>query len=182
MAGTSIEIKRPAATIRYRGLFDWDGLYLAIAEWFKRYRYFLHEEMYKHKVPSPRGAEQELHWYADVEVNEYYKYRITVDFHLWDMTEVEVIRDGKKKLLTNARLQIKLVGILYVDWQHKFEKNRFTLALRNFYNTCIIRRTLESIHADIVYYRMWDLHAYIKKYLDMQTAWHEYAGYLGENR
>lgn len=168
--------------LRYRGLFDWDGLYLAIADWLKRYRYILHEETYKHKVPSPMGAEQELRWFADIEVNDYIKFRITLDFHLWDMTEVEVVRDGKKKLLTNARMQIEMRGTIWADWQDKFEKNNFTRALRSFYHNYVIRRDLDSVYGDMLIYRMSNLHAYIKKLLDMQTAWQEYAGYLGENR
>lgn len=170
------------AIIRYEGLFDWDGLYLAIADWFKRYRFFFHEETYKHKVPSPFGAEQELTWFGEVEVNEYIKLRIRVDFHIWDMTEVEVIKDNKKKLLTNARLEIKLKPYMNVDYQNIFAKSKLTRALGNFYNKYAIRRLIESGYGDMLAYRTWNLHAYIKKYLDMQTAWHEYAGYLGESR
>ncbi len=169
-------------TIRYSGIFDWDGLYLAIADWFKRYRYFFHEETYKHKVPSPFGAEQELDWWGEIEVNEYIKFKIRVEFHIWDMTEVEIVKDGKKKLLTNARIQIKLSGVLTRDFQGKFDKNKWTKALRTFYNEYMFRRLFESGYSDMLYYRMWNLHTYIKKYLDMQTAWNEYTGYLGENR
>ncbi len=181
MADT-IDVPNTWITLRYRGLFDWDGLYLAIADWFKRYRFYLHEEMYKHKVPSPKGAEQELMWYGDVEVNEYIKFRITLWFHLWDMTEVEVVRNGKKKLLTNARLEIRMRGKVTADWQNRFEANKLTRALRRFYNRYVIRRELESLWGDMLIYRMFNLHAYIKKYLDMQAQWHEYAGYMGENR
>ena len=45
-------------------------------------------------------------------MNEFVKFRLEVSFHLWDMTEIEVVKDGKKKLLTNARLEIKLGGKL----------------------------------------------------------------------
>ncbi|HLC74881.1 MAG TPA: hypothetical protein VJH88_03420 [Candidatus Nanoarchaeia archaeon] len=172
----------PAGVIRFQGLFDWGGLYYHIADWFKRYRYFLFEEMYKHKVPSPFGAEQELYWYGDKEVNEWVRFRIHLDFHLWDMTEVEVIKDGKKKLLTNARIEIKIRGDLIFDWQHKFEKSKFTRMLRDLYLGYVWRRETSSVYGDMIYYRMLNLHAYIKKYLDLQTKYHAFKGYLGEER
>ena len=165
-----VDFTRPGGIIRYRGLFDWDGLYQAMADWFKRYRFILHEETYKHKVPSPRGAEQELRWIATSDVTDYIRFKIVVDFHLWDMTEVEIVRDGKKKLLTNARIQITLKNTLITDWQNRFEKNSFTRMLRGLWDGYIERRMIESGYGDIIFYRTWDLHAYIKKYLDMQTA------------
>jgi hypothetical protein len=172
----------PMGLIRYRGLFDWGELYLGVADWFKRYRYHFHEETYKHKVPSPLGAEQELFWYGIKDITEFVRFRIDVVFHLWDMTEIEVERDGKKKILTSARIEIAIRGQAVFDWQDKFEKNRFTRALRKLYLGSIWRREQSSIWIDQLYYRMNNLHAHIKKYLDMQTKWHEYRGYLGEER
>ncbi len=176
------DVGAPPILIRYRGLFDFEGLYQAMADWFKRYRYILHEETYKHKVPSPLGAEQEIHWYAEIDVTEYIRFRIDVDFHLWDMTEIEVVRNGKKKILTSARLEIRIRGKLITDWQGKFEKNRFTRALRHLYNEYMLRREIESYWGDMLIYRMFNLQAYIKKYLDMQAQHSAYEGYLGENR
>src|SRR3989338_4919334 len=172
----------PVAIIRYRGLFDFNGLYNSMADWFKHYRFILHEEMYKHKVPSPLGAEQELYWYAEQEVTEFVKFRIDVDFHLWDMTEIEVVKDGKKKLLTNARIEIKLKPILTFDWQDRFEKTKLTRALRNLYIGVIYRREASGIWTDMIEYRTIGWQAHIKQYLDLQTKWHAYAGYLGEDR
>ena len=48
--------------LRFNGLFDLDGLYAAVVDWSKNYGYRWHEYTYKHKVPSPKGAEQELMW------------------------------------------------------------------------------------------------------------------------
>ena len=167
--------------LRYQGLFDWSGLYKSMVDWLKKYRFYFHEQTYKHKVPSPKGAEQELRWFAEVDVNDYIRFKMTIEIHLWDMTEVEVVKDGKKKVLTNARMEIVLLGDLILDWMNKFEKSKFTRALRDFYNKYIIRREIESFYGDMLYYRMWNFHSYIKKYLDLQTQWHEYEGYLGES-
>lgn len=180
MAEESEEIV--AGTIRFHGLFDWEGLYYSIADWYKRYRFYLIEEMYKHKVPTPMGAEQELHWYGTLDVTEFVQFRIDVDFHLWEMTEVEVVRNGKKKLLTNARLEIKIRGKYIFDYHNKFEKNKFTRVLLTLWLSYLYRREATTLWADTLYYRMLGLVAHIKKYLDLQGQHHAYAGYLGEER
>ena len=50
----------PTMRVRYNGLFDFDTLYASIIDWGKNYGYKVHEKVYKHKIPSPLGAEQEI--------------------------------------------------------------------------------------------------------------------------
>jgi len=172
----------PGGTIRYQGLFDFEGLYQAAVAWAKTHRYWFHEDTYKHKVPTPYGAEQEMWWKMEAKVTEFYKYYINVRIHLWEMTEVEVVKEGKKKTLTNARLQIDISGAVEADWQKKFEGSRFKKMLKNILLNYIWKKEFTSVYGDMLYYRMWNFHALLKKYLDMQTAWNEYAGYLGESQ
>lgn len=175
------KIGLPPVYVRYTGLFDFDALYAAIISWCKDYEYDWHEEIYKHKVPSPRGAEWEFSWEAEKEVTGYIKYKIAMDVHMWDVTEVEVMKEGKKKNLTNARFQLVLKGSVITDWQKKWEKSKFTRFLGKLYEKHLMRREIEAVYVDALYYRMWDLHAVIKKYFDMQTKWNEYKKYLGED-
>lgn len=180
MASETLPI--PGGTIRYNGLFDFDGLYFAISEWFKKYRYWFHETSYKHKVPNPRGAEQELDVHGELEITDFIKFNISLNIRTWDMTEVEIVKNGQKKLLTKARLQVKLFGKIEYDWQNKFTKNAFTRALFRLYYAVFYRKEMTSIWGDMLVYRMFNLHHHIKKYIDMQTQYNAYEGYLGENR
>lgn len=170
-------------TIRYQGLFDFDGLYLAAVDWCKSHRYYFHELDLKHKVPSPLGAEQEIWWRMDANITEFVKFDIAVEIHMWEMTEVEVIKDGKKKVLTNARIQIDLTGQYKTDYQGKFSKGgKFQVWMGKILTNYVWKKELTTGYGDMLYYRMWNLHTLFKKYLDMQTAWNEYAGYLKENK
>lgn len=166
--------------VRYSGLFDFDALYAAIIDWCKNYGYLWEEETYKHKVPSPKGAEQEFKWVAEKEVNDYIKYKIVMEPHIWDLTEVEVEKEGKKRSLSNGRIEILIKGELIPDWQKKFSRGRFSKFLGKAYYG-MRRREIESVYGDNLYYRLWNLQALIKKYFDMQTKWHEYKKYLGED-
>lgn len=169
----------PPIIIRYTGLFEFEGIYKIIIDWCKNYGYTWEEETYKHKVPSPRGAEQEFRWIAEKEVTDYLKYKIEMEAHGWDMTEIVMEKDGKKKSLTNARFEIIIKGIVITDWQGKWKKGRLPQFLGNIYEKFVIRRELDGLYADGLFYRLLSLQTLLKKFFDMQTKWNEYKGYLG---
>ena len=172
----------PPIYIRYEGLFDFEGLYQAAVDWCKSHRYFFEETDFTHKVPSPLGAEQEVWWRMDTNVTEYVKFSMKIIIHLWEMTEVEVVKDGKKKVLTSARVQIEMTGVMDTDWQNKFAGSRLKKIMGKLLEDYVWRKELSAGYFDMLMYRMWNLHTLFKKYLDMQTAWNEYAGYLKENK
>jgi len=165
--------------IKYKGLFDFDGLYNLIAQWMKVRGYWFQEDKYKHKVPLPTGAEQEITFIGTREVTDFYQQVVTVDFHLWDMTEVEVEVEGKKKTLTSARLEIILYGALNIDYEKRFDKSVLWQSVRDFFLKYILRQDIETVWYDELRYRIYKLHASIKEFLDLQAKGDEYAGYLG---
>ncbi len=170
----------PKVTLQYTGLFDFDGLFAAITDWAKNYGFMWHEWEYKHKVPSPKGAETEHKWVLNKNINEYVRYEILLTAHVWDMLEVEVEVDGKKKSLTNARLYIWLETKVLCDWQGRFKKGGVIgKKLGELYNQWMDRDL--SVYLDQAYYRTWDLQAIIKTYFDMQGKKYAYKGYLGES-
>lgn len=171
----------PPMNIRYSGLFDFDGLYAAVVDWAKNYGYLWHEMNYKHKVPSPKGAEQELMWIISQQVTEYIKFEMIIQVHTWDHREVEVDINGQKKKLTNARIHILMEGTLTADWQKKFATGgKLGQKLGGWYFQRVYRREFYN-HFDELHYRMLNLHALLKKYFEMQTQKNVYKGYLGED-
>ena len=166
-------------TVRYVGIFDFEGLYRLMVDWFKKRRYWFHEHTYKYKVPLPTGAELEIKWYAEKNITDYFREKINVEFHIWDYTEVEVLQNGVKKELAKARMDIKITGELILDWQDKFEGSKFKKLVRDFYNYHIIRKKVETIWHDEVHYRDLKLQTLIKEYLDMEAKANEYRDYLG---
>ncbi len=170
--------------VRYNGLFDFDTLYAAMVDWGKNYGYKVHEKYYKHKIPSPKGAEQNIGIDFTKTVNDFVKYLISIEIHTWDMTEVNVDIGGRKKQLTNSRIEVKLSYVVDMDWQRKFstDKNpsKFVELLSSWYAK-IMGPTLESTYLDGLHYRVINLQSMIKKYFDIQAKAHPYKGYLGEN-
>lgn len=165
----------PPITLRYSGLFDFDGLYAAIIDWAKNYGYRWHEKAYKHKVPTPAGAEQELEWEITRNVTEYINYTISFTVHVWDLREVVV----ENKILSNGRISIIIEGKINYDWQKRFSGGRFIRWLGVKYEKNI-KQEVETVHFDQLYYTLWNLHALMKKYFDIQTKKHQGKRYLGE--
>ncbi len=167
--------------IRYGGIFDFNGLYNLMVKWFKDRGYWFHEKAYKHKVPSPKGAEQEISWMAEREVTEYYKYVVNIYFHLWDIAEVEVERKGEKKRLTSARMEIIMNCSVEIDYEKRFTKTRFWRLVIDWYHKYVMRKEIEDIWLDTLYHRLYNLQNLVKEYLDMEAKGEEFAGYMGDN-
>lgn len=167
--------------IQFTGIFDLDGLYKATVGWIKSRRYWFHEDVYKHKPGGPFGKELEIKWRADKKLNDFYSTGLDVKWHIWDLKDVEVIKNGKKVKLQKARVEIKLDTWLQLEHQKKWGQNKFTKALYEFFENYIIKKEWSSIWWDTSYYRLMKFQAFIKNYLDMQTKGNEYAGYLGDS-
>ncbi len=175
-------VPTPTIRMRYEGLFDFDGLYAAIIDWAKNYGYMWHEKTYKHKVPTPKGAVQEFEWHLTKQVNDYVEYYIRMRVKTWDLTEVEVEINGKKRVLNNARVKLLMIGDVRFDWQKRFSTGtKFARTLGRLYRSFIYSKDIESIHWDTLTYRKWDLQAVIKKYFDLQSKKHPYKGYLSDH-
>ena len=171
----------PKMSLRYSGIFDFDGLYAAIVDWTKNANYLWHEIDYKHKIPSPAGAKQEFKMEITKRVTDYISHKIIFIMIVYDMKEMDIDVDGKKKALTSARIYIDIKGTLGYDWQETFKGKWVPKKLGEWYNNYIYKKELESNYYDQLYYRILNLHAVLKKYFDMQTQKYAYKGYLGES-
>ena len=167
--------------LRYKGLFDFDGLYAGVVDWAKNYNYFFHEKVYKHKVPSAKGAEQELRWSLTQKVDEYVIYEFILEFHIWDMKEVKVNVGGRQKSLSSGRIEIKVAPLLHTDWQKKFDEKVWWQRLLGKLYFKVMITDIEVFHIDTLRYRHNNILAHIRKLLDMESKTHVYKEYLGEN-
>jgi hypothetical protein len=152
-------------------------MYAAIIDWAKNYGFLWHEVDYKHKVPSPKGAELELKWTLHKKVSEYVTYDIVITSHIWNLLENEVEIDGKKKTLTSANLFIWLEPKVNFDWQKKGESGgKLTKKLKDWYDKLLSRDN--SFHFDNLYYHAWNLHAVMKSFFDVQTKKNAFKRYM----
>lgn len=161
--------------IRYKGVFDFEGLYRMMHAWLINKRFYFHEDLYKDKVATPFGNELEIRWTAEKKVTEYIKEYVTVYFHLWDFSEVEIIKDGKKMKMTQSRMEIYMDAMLEMDYTKKFQDSgKFAQQLGKFYQNKVLYWEWRIRYAGALVYSVYDLHAKVKKYLNEVSASNAY--------
>lgn len=158
----------PPMRIRFKGVFNFKGLYKEMVLWLKRRKFEFQERLYKDKPP-----ELEIMWRAQRRKSGYIMDVIEAHIHIFDIEPVEIIEKGVKKELTSARMTIKLwptVETGYVDifGQRKWD-SEFHRRLMDFYNKYVIKKDLDLAHTDALYYELYRLHAMVKDYLDMEA-------------
>jgi hypothetical protein len=161
--------------IRYRGVFDYDGMYKMMHAWLISKRFLFNETKYKDKVATPFGNELEIKWEAEKKVTEFIKEYIQIEFHLWDFSEVEIIKDGKKTKAAKTRMEIKFFARLELDYSQKFSGGSdFSKKLGKFYVENIIYWDWRIRYANALEYSIYDLHTKVKKYLNMDSGSNAY--------
>jgi len=160
--------------LKYNGIFDFDSVYRAIHEWLNISGYFVQEPLHKRKVPTTAGAELDIYITGWRKVDAYVRYWIYVYIKAYDLKEVEVVKEGKKKKLVKARILIEMSGDVELDYNNYFEKTRFLRALRDLLNTIVLKHRIDDVWWDELYYRMLKLHRIIKEKLDMEIKTNAY--------
>ena len=155
--------------VKYSGIFDFEGLMKLMRGWIINQGYEFHENSVKYKVPSPKGAEQEFVWWGWRKVNSYMKFHMDVWLKFNDLHDVEVVREGKKEKLQSSTFQIEISARLELDWGSRFGGSSFLQNLAAFYDKYIIKKDIDMIYSDQLYYRMYKLQQAIKGYLQMET-------------
>lgn len=155
--------------IRYSGEFDYEKVYLTIYNWLKRKRYEV-QETYKHKM-TPKGAEVELSFKGGKKVTEFRKNKIEVEFKGWNITEQEVVKEGKKQKLNKGRLKITLSWTLQMDYNSKYDKSEFWIRVFNMMVYTFLYKKMVLDWAGSLVAETYDLHTTIKKSLGMECSY-----------
>ena len=157
----------PYSRIIYDGVFDWDGLYQFIVNWFRNRHYYFEEKDYKYKVPTIFGIEEEFKWNGWRKVTDYYKYDITLEMHTFDVRKIEIVENGEKKTMYKGRFILEFWGKVETDYQGRFQDNPFGLALKKFLDRFIFFKPMDDVWSDRLHYIIEKFEGQIKEYLDM---------------
>ena len=168
--------------IEYKGIFDYEGLYKLIVRWLQDRSYEFHERTYKHKPGGGEGKEQEIKMEAWKKVNELNRYWFDIYIHVWDMNEVEVIKDDQKVRMVKARVRILITTKIERDWQGRFRGSEALRRLRGFYDKYVIYKDMTAIIGDMLHYKIVKLQNEIKEFLGMETPSKAYYHYMGPDQ
>lgn len=156
--------------IKYVGVMDFASFLKAMHHWYIDHEYEFHETVYKHKVPTPAGAEQEIKWTGWRKITPYVRYWVDVFIHTWDMQTVDIVKDGKKVKGVKCRLLVEFSGKVELDWSERFGGSVFLQNLQDWYHKYILKKDIEDIWEDELYYRVLSLYSIAKKSLEIETS------------
>jgi len=173
----------PVIHVRYKGVWDMQDLYEAMADWFRRRKYKFYEYIYKHKHPSPFGVERQYTWVAERKETDYIMIRYNIYMHIYDAHDVEVVTpDGKKNIFTRGRIWIELrIGVVS-DYEGRWNEKLFYSHLKNFYNAYVLRKSFTEGWGPKNRYEVYGLAAMIKERLKMEADEYEHRYFVGVHK
>ena len=161
----------PAAILKYKGIMDYNGLSTYIIRWLLDRHYEVDERTQKHKMSCPHGFEVEREIIAYRDITDFYRYEVKIFMHLWDASEVDAVKQGKKVKLWNARIEVQFHFDVVCDYANKWGTNPFfEKLLKKVFCEYVIKKEIIIKHADPLYYKLLGLHSDLKKFFGMETA------------
>jgi len=154
----------PPILIKHKGYFVLSKLMQAIKKWLEDNHYEFHIPKHKHKA-----SEEEFGIYGERKINDYVKFRLTVDMRIWEFKEVEVVQDGKSVKKNYGRVAINFIPSYTLDYENRFGGSKFMQEIQNFYHKYIIKRKIEDYWEDELFAQAGGLIHVIKTNLEYEA-------------
>ena len=134
--------------LKQTGYWKYADIYNFSFSWLKDSSYKLKETLYNEKLSS-FGKEVIIKWEAEKKVTDYFKYRISIDWHILGMKDAEVEIDGKQVKTNKGEVEMKFKGEIIKDYEKRWEDKPIWKLLRGIYEKYIIRTTIEEYEDDL---------------------------------
>jgi len=131
----------PTSFVKYRGMFNYSEVLQTVRKWFEEQNYSFEEPKHQWKAPA-EGIEVEIKIKGVRKVNEYVLYWIDIFFRVYDMKDVEVVKDGQKVKMQEGKVTVEIGGKLELDWQNRFSGNKFLQSVQDFLHKFIIKQDI----------------------------------------
>ena len=159
-------VSLPVIQIKHKGYVDLNQFFKSIRGWLNAEHFRQFES--KHKFsPSSREVEFE----ANRKINDYVRYKIKVLIRVWDVKDVEIIKNGKKVAMNDCRVAIDFNGEVEFDWMKnkKFDDSPISKAIHDFYHRFIVKRTREAEWIGGLDGKLWQFQRDIKNMLEFEV-------------
>ena len=130
--------------IKHRGFYDHEKVIKAIFDWFKHNDFFF--DVTKYKLT---GITLKYTYYGDKKVTEYLKWWMKCFLIIYQLEEVEIIKEGKKIKTYHGKFHAEITGELEIDWQKRYqEKGKFLTLIGDFLREYILRYKIKDMWED----------------------------------
>ena len=128
--------------IKQKGIFTFKKFYIFAYEYLKYEGYTVHEKRYLEEIEK-QGKKIEITWIAEKNLSDYFKFVIQIDWLILRMNDIEVMKEGQKVKMQKGEPELKIKGLLYKDYDNKWE-TPFFKNMRHIYDDHIIWKRIDS--------------------------------------
>lgn len=165
MAGFQEEIY--STKMKYDGIFSFKDYYKFCYDWLNEETGVdLSEKEYNEKITG-NSKELKVKWEGEKKLTDYFKFVIKVEFHITNMSNVEINREGAKIKTNQGSVKTSVKGILVRDYEGKFETKPFDKFLRGIYEKWVITQRIQQFQ-DFVAGKCDGFLEQAKAYLDIE--------------
>lgn len=148
--------------VSYTGIFDFDGLYKMLAQWFKIRGYGFRESDYK-EFKEGGVKKLQVKWAARRKATDYVLYVMEITLQLDNIADVLV----KNRKRMSGHLSITVAGYIEKDYEETFSRTSFLKFLREVYDKFVAGSRLQEMQNELLK----DLQTFrndIKTFLNLQ--------------
>jgi len=147
--------------ISKKGVFDLNKVVKNLKDYLKDHKYFLNEKQNISKA-TDKGNEITLDFIAEKEIDDFYAYKITVDFLVTNLNKVSV----KEKKLDKGEVEIRITPRLILDHNNKF-RGWLGDFLFKLYKSYVIKDKINKVYTAKLYVEAMGLFDLMKHDMDL---------------
>ena len=139
-----------SSKIKYEGIFSFADFYKFCYDYITEELDFgVAENEYSEKL---KGDTKELaiEWEGEIKITDYFKYVIKVNFLIFNLANIEVQQEGKKKKTNKGILSVAVKGTMVSDYDGKYETSPMLRFFRGVYEKWIIPSKIEQIEEKLI--------------------------------
>lgn len=139
-----------SSKIKYEGLMDFKEFYKFCYRWLvEETELDVVENKYNEKI-SGDSKGIKIEWTGTRKVTDYFKFHIEVKFEILNLTNVEVVQDGKKVKMNTGSVEVAVKGTLIRDYEGKFEHTSSQKFLRSIYEKWVIYSRIREYEEKLI--------------------------------
>ena len=151
--------------LNYSGLFDLNGLYRIMDQWFYEKGYD-RWELKNCELVLPEGKVIEIELLPWKKTTEYFKNTIRIRMKCSEVKNVEIEKEGVKIKLNKGNIQLIMDGYLETDYEGWWEERPLLYFIRTLFDKYIFKRHYSQYEKWLIN-DVYDLHSRIQKFLNL---------------
>jgi len=162
--------------IKYKDIFDMKGLYESLQEWLSERDWNDPEDKvdhwetyYSERIDRSGSKEIVIQWRLEKPAPkaQYLYYYLDIDFHCLALSNVEVMKEGRKMKVNKGEVEITIRAFIEEKYKQEFEKQIFLKHIKEIFADKMYSYITEQRKKEL-YQEMYELQNFIKQWFKLK--------------